>query len=102
VAGAGGDSGGNLGLELTQLTPELQKRFNLQAGTGLVVTTVEAGSAADDAGIQPGDVVTAVNRNPVDSIRDYRGAVEATRPGKPVLFQIDRGGNTFFAAVRPE
>jgi serine protease Do len=92
----------NLGLSVEALTPDLARRYNIDTAHGLIVTDVEPGGPAEDAGIRPGDVLKRVNRKTVDSLSDYGKALDATPDGKPVLFQVDRGGNTFFIALRPE
>jgi len=91
-----------LGMSVNPVTPQLQQQFNLPDATGLVVTAVDAGSPADDAGIQPGDVIHAVNRHQVDSTSAYLKAIDNTPKGKPVLLQVQRQENTFFVAIRPE
>jgi serine protease Do len=91
-----------LGLTVAPVTPDLAQQFDLGDATGLVITAVESGSPADDAGLQPGDLVRKVNGDKVDSTRAYESAVEGTRKDKPVLLQIERQGNTFFVALRAE
>jgi serine protease Do len=93
---------GELGLTVSPITPEVARRFELESSAGMVVTGVEPGSPAGDAGLEPGDIVHAVNRRHVDSPESYRQALRATAEGKPVLFRIERRGNTFFVALRPE
>ncbi|MCV0396209.1 MAG: DegQ family serine endoprotease [Rhizobiaceae bacterium] len=70
-------------------------------GNGLVVTQVEAGSAAEERGIQAGDVITQVNATEVNSSSDVESAVaEASKSGrKAVLFQITRDGDNRFVAL---
>ncbi|WP_173931155.1 DegQ family serine endoprotease [Chelativorans sp. Marseille-P2723] len=69
-------------------------------GEGLIVTNVEPGSAADDNGIQPGDVIRAINSRQVSSVEDVTAAIEsASDAGRTaVLVQIEReDGNRFVA-----
>jgi len=91
-----------LGMAVNPVTPQLQQQFNLSDASGLVVTSVDSGSPADDAGIQPGDVIRAVNRHEVNSTREYLKAIDDTAKGKPVLLQVQRQDNTFFVAIRPD
>ena len=104
ASGAGGevhDKG--IGLTVEPITPDLAKRFNLEdSREGLVVTDVASGSPAEDAGIHPGDVIVKVNRREVKSLQDYRDALKKAKSGDPVLFLVNRGGHTFFVAIRPE
>jgi serine protease Do len=97
-----GSSDKDLGLTVEPLTPDVARQFDLEDSHGLVVTEVEPGGPAEDAGLRPGDVLTRVNRQDVDSIGEYNKALDATPQGKPVLLQVERQGNTFFIALRPE
>jgi len=106
VAAAAESPGGThieaLGLGVEPVSPQLERRFDLAVGTGMVVTSVEQGSPAAEKGLRPGDVILEVNRRAVESLRDYREAVRETPDGTPVLLHIQRGEATLFVAVRPE
>jgi serine protease Do len=92
----------DLGISVEALTPQLARQYEIETARGLIVTDVAAGGPAEDAGIRPGDVIRRVNRMNVASVDDYGKALDATPQDKPVLFQVERGGNTFFIALRPE
>jgi serine protease Do len=70
-------------------------------GKGIVVTDVEPGSAADDRGLQAGDVITAVNSTEVDSAGSFEKAIsEAAKAGKKaVLVQVTRDDSNRFVAL---
>jgi S1-C subfamily serine protease len=59
---------------------------------GAVVTTVEPGTPADDAALQPGDLVTVVDERPVDGAAAFAAAVRAHRPGDDVALMVARDG----------
>lgn len=71
---------GLLGVTTQDLTPELVKAFNLKGQHGAVVSQVEAGSPAEKAGIEPGDIIVAVNgqdiRNGSSQIRTAIGLLQ--------------------------
>jgi len=92
----------DLGMTVEALTPDMAQRLNLENTNGLVVTAVAPASPAEEAGIQVGDVVRQVNRQGVTTPRAYKKAIQDTPEGKPVLFLMERGGNTFFVALRGE
>jgi serine protease Do len=92
----------DLGLSVDAITPELAQRLELQDTEGLVVTAVAPASPAEEAGIQVGDIVRQVNRRNVTTPRAYAEAIQDTPEGRPVLFMMERGGNTFFLALRGE
>jgi serine protease Do len=91
-----------LGITVAPITPDMVQKYNLDSDTqGLVVTDVTSGSPADDAGIQPGDVVVKVNREKVSTLKDFQDALSSAEKGSPDLLLLNRGGNTFFVALRP-
>ena len=72
---------GLLGIEAQDLTPELADAFGLTPIGGAVVVAVHEGSAADEAGILPGDVLRAVNGRGIASGAQVRNAVGLLRVG---------------------
>jgi serine protease Do len=92
----------SLGITVQNLTPEITKGLGLKKDTGVVVTRVEPGSPAADAGIQTGDLVQEVNRKPVKNVEDYVQKVEKAKGQDNILLLIQRGQNNLFAAVTPK
>jgi serine protease Do len=87
------------GIRVADITPELARRGQLAVERGVVVTEVAYESPAAEAGIRPGDVLREVNRVPVASVADVRGALrEANRSDLLVLVQ--RGGSTAFHVLK--
>jgi len=64
---------------------------------GVVVTNVSPASEAAEAGLQPGDVIQQVNRQPVRNTADFERALKGSTD-KPLLL-VNRNGNTMFLAV---
>jgi len=92
---------GALGLSVAPLTPELATRFKLPRDThGLVVRDVDPDGRAADAGIEPGDVIEQVNRQPVQTVDELRAAVKKSAE-RPVLLLVNREGRGMFVTVRP-
>ncbi len=89
-----------LGLSIQPLTSALAKKLEVPDKAGLVVAGVKDGSPADEAGIQPGDVIVQVNRKPVRTVLELRQALAAQKPGEPTLFQIHRKDASLFVAVQ--
>ena len=78
------------GLTLTDLTPTLMRQFNIPSGVrGAMIREIEDGSAAEEAGLQPGDVIRQVDRQAVTSARACEQAL--ARAGDRVLLLIQRG-----------
>jgi len=92
----------SLGITVQNVTPEIAKGLGLKKETGVVVTRVEPGSPAADAGIQTGDVIHEVNRKPVKNVEDFIQKVEKAKDQDHVLLFLQRGQNNLFAAVTPK
>ena len=89
------------GVTLEELTPRIARQLRLQGDvTGLVVTAIDPSSPAAEAGLQRGDVIQKVNRQPVATMSDF-DKILAQGAGKPVLLLVNRGGRTAFVAVEP-
>ncbi len=80
-----------LGVQTQALTPELKKRLNVEAETGVVVTEVVPNSPAARAGLKRDDVITAVDDQPVKAPMQLRHVVQKAGPGKEVPLQVVRG-----------
>ena len=89
-----------LGLKLRPLTQEDVVRGRLTVKQGIVVLGVENGGRADEAGVQPGDVIVSVNRKDVSQVEELNAAVAATsKESGAVLLLLYRKGNLFFRAI---
>jgi serine protease Do len=93
---------GELGMTVQRLTPQIAESLGLDKADGVVVTAVEPGSAADEAGIRRGDVIMEIDRKPIRSLDEYKKSVAAIRKGKGVLFLVRRGESTLFLALKPQ
>ncbi len=98
---AGASDSEKLGLTVQTLTPELADNLGVEETKGVVVTAVDSGSSADDAGIRRGDIILEVNRQTVDDVDAYKGALKKVEKGKNVLLLVRRGENTIFLALKP-
>ena len=86
---------------MTPLTPERAARAGLPKGTrGVLVEQVNPDGRAADAGIQPGDVIVEVNRQPVQTVDELRSAVRRAND-RPTLLLVNREGQDLFVTVRP-
>jgi serine protease Do len=92
----------SLGITVQNVTPEIAKGLGLKKETGVVVTRVEPGSPAADAGIQTGDVIHEVNRKQVKNVEDFVQKVEKAKDQDNILLFLQRGQNNLFAAVTPK
>ena len=93
---------GELGMTVQKLTPQIAESLGLEKAEGVVVSAVDPGSVADEAGIRRGDVILEVDRKPIRSIDEYKKAVAGIRKGKGVLLLVRRGESTLFLALKPQ
>ncbi|MBV9717280.1 MAG: PDZ domain-containing protein, partial [Solirubrobacterales bacterium] len=61
---------------------------------GAQITTVQPSSPAENAGLQSGDVVTAINGKAVASTEQFIETVDNYPPGQTITLQVKRGGAT--------
>ncbi len=88
-----------LGLTVEPITPRLAEELKLRDKAGLVVRGVDDASPAADAGIQAGDVIVEVNRQPVRSAADMHHQLDNNAKGTPVLLLVHRGAGSLFVTV---
>lgn len=81
---------GYLGTMIQPVTPELAQAFKLKEPTGALVADVAPGSPADKAGLQQGDVISAINGKKVDGPRELRLRVGAMPPGTKATLKVLR------------
>jgi serine protease Do len=91
-----------LGITVQNITPEIAKGLGLKKDKGVVVTGIEPGSPAANAGIQTGDVIREVNRKPVKDVEDFVQKIEKAKDQDNILLFLQRGQNNLFAAVTPK
>jgi len=85
---------GLLGVTTQDLTPDLVKAFDLKNKHGAVVSRVEGNSAADRAGIEPGDIIVSLNSRKVKSSHQIRNVIGLMQIGDEVLIDLVRGSET--------
>jgi S1-C subfamily serine protease len=79
-----------LGVSLGRLTPSIRQQFGIAADSGAVVLSVDQGSPAAAAGLQPGDVIIQFNDKPITNVEDVLGALRATKPGDQAVLTVVR------------
>lgn len=85
---------GLLGITTQDLTPDLIKAFDLKNSHGAVVSRVEGNSAAERAGIEPGDIIVSLNGRKVKGSHQIRNIVGLSQIGDKVEIELVRGDET--------
>jgi serine protease Do len=88
-----------LGLTVQQLTPELAQSLKIKDKEGIIVANVEPGSAAEDAGLRPGDLILEVNRQEVRNMEEYTKAIANLDKKESILLLVKRNTHTRFVVL---
>jgi len=84
---------GWIGVEPSDLSPELAETFGVKADKGVIITGVLQAGPAAKAGIRPGDVITGVGPKKIDNVQELLTAVAGLKPGSAARFALQRGGD---------
>jgi serine protease Do len=83
---------GMLGVNIQNITPETAQALDLKETSGVLVSNVRIGSAADKAGVKRGDIITAINGEKIEDSNVLRNKVAGTLPGNPIKLTVARDG----------
>jgi serine protease DegQ len=92
IVQSGGVTRGWIGVEVQDLTPELAESFKRPNTSGALIAGVLKGGPADRAGIKPGDILVAVDGNPVIDSSSMLNLIAALPPGKTAPITVIRNG----------
>jgi serine protease Do len=87
------------GLDVENVTPQLARELGMSDKGGVVITQVEPGGSADQAGLRQHDVILEVDRQPVNDVHGFQQAVKK-RGRDSVLLLIERSGSTIFVPLK--
>jgi serine protease Do len=90
----------NFGIAVREITPEMAQRHGLAKKDGLVITQIEPGSEADEAGLRPGDIIEEINRAGIRSLEDYNRILGKIKAGDNILFLLRRGDNAIWIVLK--
>lgn len=98
-----GSQKGRIGVAVGPLDDGTRQQLNVPDQVrGVVVQQVKPGSPADDAGIQPGDVIEEMNRKPVASASQFASDVHAAPADKDILLLVWSHGNASYVTIHPD
>jgi serine protease Do len=100
--GGGGPTEGTLrGVQVQNLTPSVREQLGLPSTMhGVVISDLDPDSPAAQVGLQPGDVIQSIERQPVNSVADFN-RLAAQAKGK-VLLRVDRQGSSQWVVISPD
>jgi S1-C subfamily serine protease len=76
------------GLEPTRITPQIAAQLNLPDTDGVIVAAIVAGGPAANAGLQPGDLILAVDAEPTRRPEDFLGTLRRRNPGDTINITV--------------
>jgi serine protease Do len=89
-----------LGLRLSEATPELNKRFGYESDiTGLIIRGVEPDGPADRGGLEIGMIITDVGMHRVETLGDFRAALTKRPEGRDLVVHIRKGNKAEFRVI---
>jgi serine protease Do len=90
------------GLSVQELTPELAESLSLKGEKGVVVSGVRKGSPASETGLQRGDLIQEIEREPVENMDDYKRTMGEAASKKQILMVIRHRGHTRYVVLKRE
>ena len=91
---------GRIGVMIQDLTPDLAEALDLDVEHGAIVSRVESGSPAEEAGLKAGDVIVAVNGAKTEGSRDLRNSIGMVRVGEVAEVEVQREQRRLRLSVR--
>jgi len=95
-------SGEYFGIDVQEITRDLAKQLGFTNGGGVIVTSVDEGSPADNVGIQPNDIILQVNKVKITSLKQYLVEMAKAAENKNVVLLVKRGNSNFFVGLKVE
>lgn len=92
---------GWIGVETQAINREIAETLGLDQNSGVIVTGVLQNGPGAQAGLQPGDVITALQEQPIKNVAQLLTLVAALRPGQPVPLQVQRQNQALQLEVTP-
>ncbi len=84
------DDDNNLGIRVSELSPETAKKFNITETKGVLVIDVETGSKGEKAGVLVGDIIKEINHKPIKTVKNYHKVIKKIKKSKSINMFIWR------------
>ncbi|MBW1816517.1 MAG: DegQ family serine endoprotease [Deltaproteobacteria bacterium] len=97
-----GEESPDFGFAVEEITPELAARWRLPVTSGVVVSQVESGSPAQEAGLKPGDIILEIDQEPVKDLVGFNRMIASYKEGDTILFLLNRRDATLYLTLKLE
>lgn len=84
-----------LGIQVSEITPETARRFNLKDTAGVIVVGVDPESKATEAGLQMHDIIREINHKNITSVSDFNKTINDIPEGETINLFIRRMNRGF-------
>ncbi len=91
-----------IGIRVQPLTPELREHFGAPNDRGVLVSEVEGGRPAEKGGLRVGDVIVALNGQPVSKPGGLAGRIRRAPQGGSLSLQVIRKGKALTLEIEPD
>lgn len=91
---------GMLGINIQNITDDTAQALDLKDKSGILVSNVRTGSAADKAGVKRGDIIKAINGEKIEDSNVLRNKVAGTLPGTEIKITVSRGSEELELTAR--
>jgi serine protease Do len=89
-------------ITIQDMTPNLAQHFNYHGSEGVLIAQVSKNSSAERAGLQQGDILVALDHNPIRDQQDYQTLITDYTPGDTITFSLIRNGKPLDIKVTAE
>lgn len=91
---------GWLGIEVQELTPQLAESFGMADTRGLIIAGIFRDSPAHVAGMQPGDIMVSINKQPIQDRRSSMDQIAKYKPGEEITIEVVRNNQQLSLPVK--
>jgi serine protease Do len=88
-----------IGFYLQDVTPSIAQAMGLRSTDGALVTQVDKGSPAAEAGLEPGDIILTYNTEPIAGVNGFNEIFQRSAPGDDVVLVVQREGRQYRVAL---